>query len=94
MLDPDTHVGAIRPGMGGERALDGDSRRDGVGGAAEGDEEGVALCVDLLTPMPGERFAQQPLLVGEQFAVAGAAKLFQQAGGALDVREQEGDGAA
>jgi hypothetical protein len=80
--------------MSGQRTLDLDRRGEGVAGAAEGDEERVALRVDLLAPVRGEDLPQQPLLVGQQFAVPSPAELLEQPGRALDVREQEGDGAA
>ena len=71
-------LGALRPVVSGQRALDRDRGRERVGGAAEGDEEGVALAVDLLAPMRDEGLPEQ----------------LEQSGRALDVREQEGDGAA
>jgi hypothetical protein len=40
-----------------------------------------------------DRLPQDPVVVGECFAVA-IAQLLEQAGGALDIREQEGDSAA
>ena len=68
--DPHPHLDAVRPLVVGERTLDRDRRSDGVRGAAEGDEERVALRVDLLAPMRGERLPQQPLLIGQQLPVA------------------------
>ena len=92
--DPNTHVRTVRPGVVGERALDRNCRRDGVGSTPESDEERVTLRIDLLAPMRRKRLAEHTLLIGQQLAVSGAAELLEQAGGALDVREQEGDGAA
>jgi hypothetical protein len=42
----------------------------------------------------GERGAQKPLLLGESLVVGIAAEKFQQLCRALDVREEESDGAA
>jgi hypothetical protein len=41
-----------------------EGRRDGVLGAREGDEEGVALRVDLAVAGAGEGVAEQALVVG------------------------------
>ena len=46
---------AFRPGVRGEVALSVDRRRDCVLRAREGDEERVALRVDLVTAVGGER---------------------------------------
>jgi hypothetical protein len=92
--DPHPHVRAVRPPMAGQRPLNRDRCRHRISGAAEGDEERVALRVDHLAPMRGEDLAEQPLLVGQELAVPSPAQPFQQPGRALDVREQEGDGPA
>ena len=92
--DPDANVYLLRPLAVGQRALDRDRRLHRVGRAPEGHEERVALRVNLLTAMRRERVAQQPLLVRQQLAIAGAAELFEQRSRALDVCEQEGDRAA
>ena len=74
-------------------ALGVDRRRDGVLGTPEGDEEGVALRVDLVTSVCGECRANDALVVGEHLRVA-AAELLHERRRALDVGEQEGDRAA
>jgi hypothetical protein len=55
----------------------------------EGDKERVALRVDR-----DERLTQQAMVIGHQLAVAISAEILEQPRRALDVREQEGDGAA
>ena len=50
--DPDPHVGIVRPLVRGERPLDGHGRRHRLRGAAESDEERIALGVDLFTVVP------------------------------------------
>jgi hypothetical protein len=77
-----------------KRTLDRDRRRHRIRSTPEGHEERVTLSVDLLASMRGERLPNQPLLLGQQLAVAGAFELLEQAGGTLDVGEQEGDSAA
>ena len=63
-----------------------------VGGPGEGDEERVALCVDLDAAVTLERLAQHAAVLFQQPGV-GLPVLAQQPGRAFDVREQEGDGA-
>src|SRR5262249_56173075 len=65
----------------------------GVWGRGEGEEERVALRVDLLPARRAERLAQDAALAAEHLGVP-VAELLQEGGRALDVREQEGDGAA
>ena len=65
-------------------------RRERIGGAGEGDEEGVALRVDLDAAVGGERLAKHPPVFGESVCV-GVAELLQELRRALDVGEQEGD---
>jgi hypothetical protein len=65
----------------------------GSAGAREDVEEGVTLRVDLFAAVPRKRLPQDPPMLGQHVAVA-IAELFEQPRGALDVREQEGDGAA
>ncbi len=62
-------------------------------GARKGDEEGVALVVDLVACMPLEAGAQELAVLIERISVALAAEQLQQPGRALDVAEEEGDGA-
>ena len=84
---------AVRPVVRGVGALHLDGRLDRVAGAREGEEERVALRVDLDAAALGERVAHQPAVVGED-AVVALAELLQQRRRALDVAEDEGDGAA
>jgi len=74
-------------------ALGFDGRGDRVLRAWKRDEEGVALGVDLPPAVLVERRTQDSLVLGERLLVV-ITQLFQQAGRALDVREQEGDRAA
>jgi hypothetical protein len=53
----------LRPCVAGERALRGHRRRDGVPGGRKGREVGVALVVDLLTSVTGDRLPQQPAML-------------------------------
>ena len=91
--DPHTTLRAFGPWVLGESALCGDCRQRGVRRLAKSDEEGVALCVDLLAVVLGECGAQDPAVVGEHLAVP-VAQQFQQPRRPLDVREEERDGPA
>ena len=84
---------SVRPGVRGERPLRRDCGQRGVPRPAKGDEERVALRVDLLSAVLGEGRAQDAPVLGQHLAVA-VAQLLEQAGRALDVREEEGDGPA
>ena len=88
----DAHLHLLRPLMLGERDLRGGTGLDRCAGAAEDDEERVALGVDLDAAALGEGRPQELVMGREHVAVAVAAKLLEQAGRALDVREQEGHG--
>src|SRR6266540_1687341 len=66
--------------------------RDCIGGAPEGNEECIALRVDLYPPVTLESRAQNPAVLGERVRIA-ISQLFQQLRRALDVREEERDGA-
>ncbi len=84
---------AVRPLVGGVGALRLDRGRDSVAGAGEGEEERVALRVDLDAPALAEPLAHQPAVVAEDALVPLAEEL-QERRRALDVAEDEGDGAA
>jgi hypothetical protein len=75
-----------------ERALCVGCGGRGVAGAGEDVEEGVALSVDLLAAVAGERLAHEPLVLGEHGGVA-LAQLLDESGGAVDVGEEKRDGA-
>ena len=85
-------VHPLRPRVRRVRALRLDRGRDRVARAREGEEERVALRVDLDAAAVAERLAHEPPVVGEHVAVPVAEPLHQR-GGALDVAEDEGDGA-
>ena len=63
---------------------------DGVRGACEGDEEGVALRVDLDAAVSRERLAERAPVLGEHVGVP-LAELVQEPRRALDVGEEKGD---
>jgi hypothetical protein len=67
-------------------------RGDRGGCRREGDEEGVALRIHLDAPVPLAGRAQDAAVLGQQVGVA-LAVLLQQPRRALDVGEEEGDGA-
>ena len=64
------------------------------GRGREGNEEGVALRVHLDAAVGGKGLPEHLPVPGELLGVPLRAELFQQPGGALDVREQEGDRSA
>ena len=59
----------------------------------EGEEEGVALGVDLDPALDCARCPDQPPVLGQRFRVGLGAELVQEPRRALDVGEEEGDGA-
>ena len=87
---PHLDLHAVRPGVrrDGELALDG--RHQCVSRTREGDEERVALGVDLIASMRFECRAQQPLVLLEHLAVPLSQQL-DEARRPLYVGEQEGD---
>ena len=90
--DADLDDGALRPGRGGEGALDRDRCTDGAGGCREDHEERIALGADLHAVPGGDRRPDQLGLPLEQRGVRVPERL-EKARGPLDVAEQEGDGA-
>ena len=89
----DEELDIVGPRMRRQIALRVGGRRDGVLRAAEGDEEGVALGVDLVSTMGRERRSQDPLVLCEHASVLLPEPL-QEGRRAFDVGEQEGDSAA
>ncbi len=67
-------------------------RRDSVGSARERHEERVALGIDLDARVCGEGIPQQPPVLGKKVGVCRSV-LLKESRRALDVREEEGDGA-
>ena len=90
---PHSDGASLGPRVGGEVALRVGGRSDCVLRASEGDEERISLRVHFAATVRGERGAQDPLVVRERVPVA-RAELLQHKRRALDVREEEGDGAA
>ncbi len=90
--DPDADFAALRPRLGGQRALRPHGCRHGAGRGREGHEEGVALGADLHAVAGREGLAEQLLVTLEQGGPAVSLRA-EQAGRALDVAEEEGDGA-
>jgi hypothetical protein len=72
-----------------ERPLPGCRGADGSGGGREGDEERVPLGVDLHTALGGERSSEDAAVLGERLGVGVGPELAQEAGGPLDIGEQE-----
>jgi len=66
---------------------------DRIPGVPEGDEERVALGVDLDATTTCERFSDQPPMLREGFRVLMLAQYMQQPGRTFHVCEQEGDSA-
>ena len=87
----DAHPDAERAAF--ERLASLGGRGRGVGGSGEGDEESVALRVDLDARVPGERVSQRPAMLGEELDVSRPV-LLEQPRRALHVGEEEGDGSA
>ena len=85
--DPDRHRAAL------QRLLNVRGCRGGIGRSREGDEEGVALCVDLDTPM-GSDHLPHDLAVCDEHVCVPIAELMQEPGRPLDVREHERHGSA
>ena len=63
--DPNLDCRIVRPRVILQRLLPRNSRRDGIAGARERDEERIALRVDLLPSGVREHLAEQPLMIGE-----------------------------
>ncbi len=89
--DPDLDADFVRPFLARDRALSCGRRLDCVARPAEGDEEGVALRVDLVSAATRKRLAKQAMVGREQCSVV-VPKPADERRGAFDVREQERDG--
>src|SRR5438067_1817408 len=68
-------------------------RSYGVLSRGEGNEERIALCIHLVTPVGVEACAKKASVVSEQIRI-GVAGTLQQLGRALDVGEKKGDSPA
>jgi hypothetical protein len=90
--DPHAKLDAARPRLSGEPPLCVHRRCERVPSPREYDEERVALGVDLVTLGVPERGAQEPAVRCQHLAVA-IPQLADEHRRALDVGEQEGDGA-
>src|SRR5438067_349006 len=90
---PHAHGFAPGPGVPGQGMLGGNHRLGSIGGTGEDHKEGVALGAQLDAVVGCNRVAHQAALV-VQDASPVVPKFLEQSGGALDVREQEGDGPA
>ena len=88
---PDTHLGALRPRFGRQRALRGQGGGDGAGRRGKGDEEGIALGPDLDATLRGEGRPEE-LLVARKDRRPSLAVRLEEPGRPLDVGEQERDG--
>ncbi len=84
---------AFRPGVRRDRELALDSRQECISRTREGDEEGVALGIDLVASVRFECRAQQALVLLEHAAVALPQQLDEPCR-PFDVGEEEGDGSA
>ena len=90
---PDADIGAARPRVLAERPLRLDRGRHGAADGGEREEQPVPGGIDPLAVVCLGRRADDPVVVGEERGV-GVAELLQEPGRALDVGEQERDGAA
>src|SRR6059058_511449 len=89
--DPDPELDPRRPPMALDRPLGRHRRQNRVAGAEKGDEERVALRVDLVAPVLLERVAQEPLVFREDAGVP-LAELPQEARRSLHVAKDEAQG--
>ena len=85
---PNLHLGAVRPGMSGERTLRLDGGEDGALGGSERVEERVALGIDFVAVVLREGLTEQALVLGQHRGIA-VAQPPDELGRALDVREHE-----
>lgn len=92
--EPDLDRCVARPRGLAVRALDVDRRAHGLAGTHERVEERVALGVDLLSLVGGEDLAHEPPMQRQQLGVVRVAEPLEQGSAALDVAEDERDGAS
>jgi hypothetical protein len=88
---PRVQADAHRDGAGGERLIERRSRLKRARSGREGEEERVSLGVHLDPALGGARLPNDTPVLGESGRVGLRAERVQQAGRALDVREEEGD---
>ena len=88
-VQADPHPDRPRGEQGGERLR----RRERSRSGREGEEEGVALRVDLEAALGGAGRADHAAVLGERLGVPRGTELMKQPCRALHVREQKGDGA-
>src|SRR5260370_8920592 len=84
------HCGTIGPGMGSKRTLHLHCRGHRIGGACKGHEEGIALGVHVV-PAPAVKGCTQELAALGEDAIIAVAYLLQEAGGAFDIGEKQGE---
>jgi hypothetical protein len=85
-----SHVDVVGPGVGRKGLLRSDGARDGILSAGKGNEQGVALVVDLAAVELGEHLPEQTMVLLEDVRIAGA-KSLEQASRSLDVGEEKCD---
>ena len=86
----DAALGTLGPFVRRESPLRLDRCEGGIAGAGERVEERVSLRVHLTTALGGERRAQDLAVISEELSVS-VAELLEQAGRALDIREEHRD---
>ena len=79
------------PAACGDRPLGRDRAGDRVAGAPEGEHEPVALCLHLVTAVPPQLLAHEPVVLFEDVQPAAVSEPLVEGGGALDVGEHEGE---
>ena len=78
---------------GRERLCERGRRRECAGRGRKGEEEGISLGIDLDATLGGARLPDYPAVLGELVGVRLGAERVQEPRRALDVGEEEGDGA-
>ena len=88
--DADADAGSVWPRFPREHLLDRGRAFAGLERAVEDVEEGVALGPQFMAAVGSERLALDPVMGEQGFGILGA-ELLDQAGGAFDIAEKEGD---